>query len=221
MGNENMASIGLRISKLREEKGLSQKQLADELEKIGLKVRRETVTQWENGSRNLKTEYTVKLADFFGVTCDYILREIESENVNISKETGLTNNSINHLKRLNRIRWGHGSITVANAINAFMGSEGFVSFMIAFWDYQIEVAKLASDEHKFLEALTNYEEQLPDGMTVLEYASRLALEEGSSLRAEARAMLEQADCVNYRLFKLEQALKRIADNYREGKERNG
>ena len=83
MGNENMAVIGLRISKLREKRGLSQKQLADELEKNGLKVRRETVTQWENGSRDLKTEYTVKLADFFGVTCDYILRGIESENVDI------------------------------------------------------------------------------------------------------------------------------------------
>ena len=73
MSNKNMASIGLRIAKLREERGLSQKQLADELEKMGLKVRRETVTQWENGSRDLKTEYTVKLADFFDVSADWIL----------------------------------------------------------------------------------------------------------------------------------------------------
>lgn len=66
MSNEIREKIGLRIAKLRESRGLSQKQLADELEKIGLKVRRETITQWENGTRDLKTEYTIKLADFLG-----------------------------------------------------------------------------------------------------------------------------------------------------------
>lgn len=217
MGNE----IGLRIAQLRGEKGLSQKQLADELEKIGLKVRRETVTQWENGSRDLKTEYTVKLADFFGVTCDYILRGIESENVNISKETGLTNDSIISLKTLSCLRKGYGSLTVANAINSFMGSEGFVQFMVAFWDYQIEVEKLATCECEFIEALRSYEGQLPDGMTALEYAAELALEEASSLRIRARSILKQADCVNYKLFKLEQGLKKITDNYRKGREKNG
>ena len=36
MSNEIREKIGLRIAKLRESRGLSQKQLADELEKIGL-----------------------------------------------------------------------------------------------------------------------------------------------------------------------------------------
>ena len=88
MGNEIREEVGLRIARLRESRGLSQKQLSDELEKIGLKVRRETVTQWEAGTRDLKTEYTVKLADFFGVTCDEILRGIKSENLSAAKETG-------------------------------------------------------------------------------------------------------------------------------------
>lgn len=216
-----MASIGLRIAKLREERGLSQKQLADELEKIGLKVRRETVTQWENGSRDLKTEYTVKLADFFGVTCDFILRGIESENVQIAKETGLTNKSIENLKTLGRIPWGRGATTVPNTINAFIGNESFVAFLMAFWDYQIEVQKLVDSERYFTQKLTRYEGQLPNGITILEYTARLALDDVSSLRMEARSVIEQADCVNYKLFKLEQALRRITDNYREKEENNG
>ena len=75
MGNKNEWNIGVCIAKLRESRGLSQKQLSDELGKLGLKVRRETVTQWENGTRDLKTEYTIKLADFFGVSCDYTFVE--------------------------------------------------------------------------------------------------------------------------------------------------
>ena len=100
MGNKNEWNIGVCIAKLREDRNLSQKQLSEELGKLGLKVRRETVTQWENGTRDLKTEYTIKLADFFGVSCDYILRGVSSENLRISKETGLRNEAINKLRHL-------------------------------------------------------------------------------------------------------------------------
>ncbi len=65
--------IGLRIAQLRELKGLSQKQLSEQLAAHGLTVRRETVTQWENGTRDLKTEYIIKLAEFFNVSTDYVL----------------------------------------------------------------------------------------------------------------------------------------------------
>ena len=102
MGNEIREAVGLRIARLRESRGLSQKQLSDELEKIGLKVRRETVTQWEAGTRDLKTEYTVKLADFFGVTCDEILRGIKSENLSATKETGLSDGAITKLRQLSQ-----------------------------------------------------------------------------------------------------------------------
>lgn len=221
MSNEIMASIGLRIAKLRGERRLSQKQLTDELNKNGLNIRRETVTQWENGTRDLKTIYSIKLADFFGVTCDYILRGIESENVQISKETGLTNNSINNLKRLNSMHRGFGDLTLPNAINSFIGNEGFVQFLLAFWDYQLEVKKLVDSEHNFMERLASYDEQLPAGMTILEYAAILALETEYSLYGEAHSVIEQADSVNYKLYKLEQALKRIADIYREKEENNG
>ena len=98
MSNEIREKIGLRIAKLRESRGLSQKQLADELEKIGLKVRRETITQWENGTRDLKTEYTIKLADFFGVSCDEILRGIKAENLSATQITGLYSSTIDNLK---------------------------------------------------------------------------------------------------------------------------
>ena len=65
-------TIGGRIKKLREEKGEIQADVAKKLN-----VKRETVNQWENNTRDLKTEYTVKLADYYNTTCDYILRGYE------------------------------------------------------------------------------------------------------------------------------------------------
>lgn len=88
-------TIGSRIKEMREEAGLTQAELAKE---IG--VLRATINQWENETRDLKTAYTVKLANYFGVTCDYILRGIVSENVSIHNATGLSNGAIERIKSL-------------------------------------------------------------------------------------------------------------------------
>jgi len=53
---------------MRENKGLTQQALAS-----ALHVRRETVNYWETDSRDIKTGHTIELADFFGVSADYIL----------------------------------------------------------------------------------------------------------------------------------------------------
>ena len=92
--NENMLiDVGARIQKLREAKGLTQSQLADELG-----VRRAVVSKWELGIQDLKTEYTVKLAEFFGVSCDELLRGIKSENSTVNYELGLSEQAIQTLK---------------------------------------------------------------------------------------------------------------------------
>ena len=91
ISNEN--TTGGRIRELREKKGETQADMAK-----NLYVLRETVNQWENDVRDLKTEYTIKLADYFGVTCDYILRGVQAENVDIHKQTGLSEKALNVLK---------------------------------------------------------------------------------------------------------------------------
>jgi transcriptional regulator with XRE-family HTH domain len=60
--------IGKRIERFRAEKGLTQQQVAD-----ALYVDRVTISQWENGSRDIKTGNMVSLAEYFGVSCDYLL----------------------------------------------------------------------------------------------------------------------------------------------------
>ena len=92
MNDCSKVSIGERIKKLREAKGLSQEDLSKEIH-----ITREVIAKWETGERDLKTEYTVKLADFFNVTCDKILRNVDSDNVDIHKKTGLGNEAIEQL----------------------------------------------------------------------------------------------------------------------------
>ncbi|MCL2366660.1 MAG: helix-turn-helix transcriptional regulator [Oscillospiraceae bacterium] len=87
--------IGKRVAKLREGRGLSQGELAAELH-----VSREVVAKWENGTRDLKTQYTISLADYFDITCDELLRGIKSENINTHEVTGLSDDAIDTLRRL-------------------------------------------------------------------------------------------------------------------------
>ena len=87
--------IGDRIIALRTARGLSQLELAK-----GLHVSREVVAKWETGTRDLKTEHTIALADYFDVSCDEILRGIKSENVAIAEKIGLNDLAINNLEQL-------------------------------------------------------------------------------------------------------------------------
>ena len=87
-------TIGSRIEKLRKKIGLTQADLAKKVD-----VKRETVVQWESNTRDLKTAATVKLADVLGVTCDFVLRGVEAENVDVHKDLNLSDKAILVLRR--------------------------------------------------------------------------------------------------------------------------
>lgn len=90
---DSNAVIGERIAELRKSKDLTQ----DELSKI-IHVKRETVCQWENGTRDLKSGYIISLADALETDCDYILRGTHTENVCINQQLGLSDNAISELR---------------------------------------------------------------------------------------------------------------------------
>lgn len=60
--------IGEILSKLRKEKGLGQKELA-----VYLKLSTGTISNYENGVHSPDLNTLCRLADFFGVTADYLL----------------------------------------------------------------------------------------------------------------------------------------------------
>jgi len=60
--------IDKRIKELREERQLSQNKLA---QVIG--VSQKAIDYWERGVNEPKASYIIKLADYFGVSADYLL----------------------------------------------------------------------------------------------------------------------------------------------------
>lgn len=64
-----------RIKQLRENKNM----LQDELAKV-LNVTQKTISNYENGTRDIPTEYLIKLAEFFNVSTDYLLGTSDVKN---------------------------------------------------------------------------------------------------------------------------------------------
>lgn len=61
-------TIGERIKKLRLEKGYEQQDICD-----FLNIEQSTLSNYENDRRTPKPDMLAKMADFFGVTTDYLL----------------------------------------------------------------------------------------------------------------------------------------------------
>jgi transcriptional regulator with XRE-family HTH domain len=98
--NESTKSIGERISRLRTAKNETQKEMA-----TALFVDRVTVSQWENGERDIKTGNIVSIAAYLGVSTDYLLgvsdiKTTNSDIQSIAKTTGLSEEAINELSSI-------------------------------------------------------------------------------------------------------------------------
>ena len=91
--------VGLRLGKIRIEKGLSQEQVAD-----ALNMSRETFNTVESGRRKLKDFEIVQLAELFETTTDYILRDVQSDNIGLADATGLSDPAITYLQTINKDR---------------------------------------------------------------------------------------------------------------------
>ena len=61
-------NIGEIIAELRMDKGMNQEDLA-----AILNVSRSALANWESGNRRIDIETLVVIADYFGVSCDYLL----------------------------------------------------------------------------------------------------------------------------------------------------
>jgi len=60
--------LGKQLKKLRTQKGLTQKQLGEYLH-----ISKSSVGMWESEQRDPDTDMLLTLADFYGVTVDYLL----------------------------------------------------------------------------------------------------------------------------------------------------
>ncbi|MGN0694552.1 MAG: helix-turn-helix domain-containing protein [Lentihominibacter sp.] len=83
----------MKLKELRKKSGYSQKELAEQLG-----YAQNTISQWESGRRYIDKEALITIADFFGVTTDYLLDRAEQPGVAIDI---LTRQLVNVFNKLN------------------------------------------------------------------------------------------------------------------------
>lgn len=157
----NMKFTGKIIKKLREQAGESQEQLA-----VALNVpNRETITRWENGSRDLKREHIIAIARHFNVSSDYLLglSDISSTNEDIKiacNVTGLSEKSIDVLIAARK----HPSLWNVETVNLILESEyDFISL----YDLPLVEVRKRAEESKCRDIIS-YEQKIRGVLSLIE-----------------------------------------------------
>ena len=145
------SEIGKRIRVLRENTGLRQSDVAD-----ALHIARSNYAKIETGDRDIKSEYCIAIADYFHVTCDFLLRGIDAQNVEICERTSLTQDSIDVLsaysdeKKISNDR--NSSITLSATlymINAMLQDKDLVP-ELTFDASEVIISKVFSEGYAHL-----------------------------------------------------------------------
>jgi transcriptional regulator with XRE-family HTH domain len=123
-GNKITESIGDRICRLRTDKNVTQQEVA-----TALYVDRVTVSQWEQGTRDIKSGSIIDIAEYFGVSTDYLLGLTNIQNPDIktrevSDRFGLGETALNSLSNKPKTNhaWGE-TMEYRNLINLLLSEE--------------------------------------------------------------------------------------------------
>ncbi len=84
--------LNVRIKELRTAHGLTQVEFAK-----NLSVSKQAVSNWENNNIQPSIDMLVKIADFFGVSTDYLLGRSDDYSLDIS---GLSKEAAAHIKMI-------------------------------------------------------------------------------------------------------------------------
>jgi transcriptional regulator with XRE-family HTH domain len=145
VGNDFDKQLGLRLAKLREERGWSQEQLR---EKAGVE-RRETITQWENGARKIKAEHILLLCEAFGISADYLLGLSDDpyrtpsavDDLSLSPEAII---GIKRIKMISEETFKPDITVILSMLDRILCSDEFLSALIYVCEAAAEVSKTVS-----------------------------------------------------------------------------
>lgn len=150
---ENLRNIGFRLKMLREEKQVTQDELADYM-----KIPRSTIAKWENGAQDLKSEAIVRLARYFNCSTDYILLGASAETHEIYSTTGLVDKAVaelNKYKDIEDMLYDKNEPGPLGLLNEILSEEEFFTLLYEFvllraeWKRNIaETAKLEAEKEK-------------------------------------------------------------------------
>ena len=94
--------VAERIKRLREQKNMTQSELAKQLG-----ITRSSVNAWEMGISVPSTQYIVELSSLFGVSADYLLGIDKYNSLDVTglneEDIQLIHHLVNHLRNKNKI----------------------------------------------------------------------------------------------------------------------
>lgn len=86
-------ALGEILANLRKSKGLSQEQLAAELD-----LTRQTISKWELNQSTPDINYLAQLSDFFGVSTDYLIKGEQANHIPHSDSAGSESDDAVHIE---------------------------------------------------------------------------------------------------------------------------
>ena len=103
-------------------------------------IRQQTVSLYKNGETQPTPETLVKIAEFFGVSVDYLLTGVSSKNKSIHEELGLSEEAINWLKRARETQALDEMPTLLDTLNGLLSDRDFYDFLddLTFKAYQVK-----------------------------------------------------------------------------------
>jgi transcriptional regulator with XRE-family HTH domain len=87
-----------------------------------------SLSKYQNGDAKININSLVKIADYFNVSCDYLLRGVTAENINAHKDLGLSQESIDEIMKIKQtdtgnIQGGKGHNRLIDTVNRLIESE--------------------------------------------------------------------------------------------------
>jgi len=104
-------------------KPTTQKALA---EAVG--IRAQTISLYINGETQPNIETLLKIADYFGVSTDWLLTGVSAESIDINDYTGLSEEAIKMLNNMNLIEKVSGVVSMP-LLNSILADKSFYRFL--------------------------------------------------------------------------------------------
>ena len=111
---ERIGVFSKRLKRVRELKGISQRQAAEDLN-----ISPQNLSYYENG-RDAGYDLLIRMARYYNVTVEYLIGAspvMQRENIDINKDIGLNDKTINLLRQRNK--WGYSE--AADIVNEVVG----------------------------------------------------------------------------------------------------
>ena len=122
---ERIGVFSKRLKRVRELKGISQRQAAEDLN-----ISPQNLSYYENG-RDAGYDLLIRMARYYDVTVEYLIGEspvMQRENIDVNKELGLNDKTINLLRQRNKFGYSYA----ADIVNEIVRTEYFQRLVTIF-----------------------------------------------------------------------------------------